>query len=227
MTTLDSYIRRYVSISAVIDTLRRKELALLDPQNWDDKNDSYFMSLYKIHKNIPALYALCASSCSETYHHWRVFTGGADGACIEIERQPFEEALNQERTIRFGLVEYLKLEQIDQLHSTEFERLPFCKRVGFAAEEEYRIVAWSHEKQANALGLEIELRWINKIYLNPWMPKPLADSLKQTLRELPGCSKLSIGRSLLINSQRWKEAGERMVKHQPTKPLVKHLLKKR
>lgn len=40
-------IRRYTSIPGVIDTLRRRQLPLLDPQYWDDRNDSYFMRLYK------------------------------------------------------------------------------------------------------------------------------------------------------------------------------------
>ena len=47
MTELKKFVRRYTSISAVIDILAREELPLLDPQTWDDRNDRYFMSLYK------------------------------------------------------------------------------------------------------------------------------------------------------------------------------------
>ena len=72
MVILTKFIRRYTSISAVIDMLRRKEISLLDPQNWDDRNDRYFMNLYKDERNIRGLYGLCASRASETYHHWRV-----------------------------------------------------------------------------------------------------------------------------------------------------------
>jgi hypothetical protein len=60
MTTLNKFIRRYISVSAVIDTLRRGEITLLDPQSWDDRNDRYFMSLYKERKKLSGLYALCS-----------------------------------------------------------------------------------------------------------------------------------------------------------------------
>jgi hypothetical protein len=63
-------------LSAVIDTLRRRKLALLDPQNWDDRNDRRFMQLYKEAKGLSSLYAMCAARCHDTYYHWRVFTPG-------------------------------------------------------------------------------------------------------------------------------------------------------
>src|SRR5689334_9315615 len=108
MTKLKKYIRRYTSISAVIDILKRQELSLLDPQSWDDRNDRYFMALYKEKKRLRGLYGLCAAQCSETYHHWRVFTGTSDGACIEIKRDVLESSI-REPNVRFGSVEYLLL----------------------------------------------------------------------------------------------------------------------
>lgn len=66
MAKLERLIRRYSSIAATIDILRRKELPLLDPQNWDDRNDRYFMNLYREKKDLGGLYGLCAATCSET-----------------------------------------------------------------------------------------------------------------------------------------------------------------
>ncbi len=79
MAKLKGYIRRYLPLSAVIDTLRRRKLALLDPQNWDDRNDRHFMQRYKEAKGLSSLYAMCAAVRHETYYHWRVFTPGAEG----------------------------------------------------------------------------------------------------------------------------------------------------
>lgn len=93
MTELTGYVRRYTTISAVIDILQRKELPLLDSQTWDDRNDRYFMDLYKQSRKLGGLYGLCAARCGETYHHWRVFTGNSDGASIEINRAKLEVAL--------------------------------------------------------------------------------------------------------------------------------------
>lgn len=220
MTKLNKFIRRYASVSAVINTLRRREIALLDPQNWDDRNDRHFMNLYKEQKRLPGLYALCAAQCSETYHHWRVFTSGADGACLEIKRAPFEAALGRNRDISFGAVEYLLLKDVEFFTIKDIERLPFCKRAGFKAEEEYRVIARSDYPQAAALSVEFDISWINTIYLNPWMPQPLAESVKSTLQSLVGDSKVSIQRSRLIDSQRWKNAGDRAAGSLPSKAKI-------
>lgn len=141
MVKLEHFIRRYSSIAATIDILRRKELPLLDPQNWDDRNDRYFMNLYRERKKLGGLYGLCAATCSETYHHWRVFTNAADGACIEIRRQDLEASLDELEGARYGEVEYLKLEEVETLGPNDCDNLPFVKRVGFQPEDEYRIIA--------------------------------------------------------------------------------------
>ena len=211
MVRLKSFVRRYTSISAAIDILVRRELPLLDPQTWDDRNDRYFMSLYKEKKKLGGLYGLCAARCSETYHHWRVFTGTSDGACIEIKREPFEAALTKLEGVSFGNVEYLRLDEIEQPKAIGVERMPFVKRVGFTAEEEYRVIAETEEDQKTALSIEFPHNMINCIYLNPWLPKTIADSLRKTLRTIPGCGKLRVNRSQLIESGRWKRAGDEIV----------------
>ncbi|MBU0724537.1 MAG: DUF2971 domain-containing protein [Alphaproteobacteria bacterium] len=207
-----TFLRRYTSIAAVIDILRRKELPLLDPQSWDDRNDRYFMSLYKESGELGGLYGLCAATCKETYHHWRVFTNAADGACIEIRREPLEERLQELPGVSFGEVDYLVLGKVENLGPGDRKRLPFVKRWGFEPESEYRIIAETTEAQRPALSIDFPLSLIGRIHLNPWLPAPIADSLKATLREIPGCSKLPIARSQLIESGRWKVAGDTVIR---------------
>lgn len=220
MTELTGYVRRYTTISAVIDILQRKELPLLDPQTWDDRNDRYFMDLYKQSRKLGGLYGLCAARCAETYHHWRVFTGNSDGACIEINRAKLEVALAELEGVRYGEVDYLKLFQVERLTPRDLDRLPFLKREGFTAEMEYRIIAETVEDQTPALPIPFPVSMINCIYLNPWLPKPLADSLRKTLRSIPGCRDLKINRSLLIDSGRWKSAGDAITGKKPPKKLI-------
>ena len=215
-----TFIRRYTSIAAVIDILRRKELPLLDPQTWDDRNDRYFMSLYKEDRGLGGLYGLCAATCRETYHHWRVFTDTADGACIEIRREPLEERLADLPGVRFGDVDYLILERVEALSSADVDRLPFVKRWGFQPETEYRIICETAEPQRAALAIDFPVSLIGRIYLNPWLPASIAASLKETLQEIPGCSRLPIARSHLIDSGRWKSAGDKVVGKQSA-PSIK------
>jgi len=220
MGKLKSFIRRYTSIAATIDILRRKELPLLDPQSWDDRNDRYFMSLYKENQGIAGLYGLCAATCSETYHHWRVFTAAADGACIEIKRVPLETVLTALPGVRFGEIDYLLLDQVEKLGSADRASLPFVKRAGFKPEDEYRIIAETKDAQTPALAIEFPVRLINKIYLNPWLPASIAESLTETIRSIPGCERISVTRSYLIDNGRWKRSGDRVV-GKPKAPKIK------
>lgn len=211
MTDNPAYLRRYTSIAAAIDILARGELPLLNPETWDDRNDRRFMEAYrKAKKPTGSLYGLCAAGCAETYHHWRVFTSAADGACIEIRRAPMEAALRGMPEVRFGFMEYLKLDEVDGLSPLDLERLPFVKRHGFKPENEYRIILESDLPQTSALSIEFPRDWIGRIYLNPWLPATLAETMIGMMRAVPGCEALSVQRSSLIENERWKRASERV-----------------
>jgi hypothetical protein len=217
---LEKHIRRYTSIAAVIDMLRRKEFTLLDPTSWDDRNDGHFMELYKGERGVGALYAACATTSSQTYHHWRVFTHGADGACMELRREPLEAALLRIPEVRFREMDYLTITEIEELDKSAAPRLPFIKRGGFAAELEYRIIAEVDEVQREAIGIQMAVSWIRKIDLNPWLPRSLAQSITETIHAIAGCEKLSVGRSLLIENSQWKRAGDKIVGVTPGPRLV-------
>jgi hypothetical protein len=219
-------VRRYTSIPAVIDILRRKQLAILDPRNWDDKNDRHFMELYKEHKRVGGLYGLCAAKCPETYHHWKVFTGGGTGgACMVLNRQKLERHLQAVKmpevtNIRFGDVKYLNLSQVRGLGPKDMNRLPFLKRVGFMDEDEYRIVIETTNDDQSAVFIDCPISWIDCIYLNPWLPKSQAESLIATLKQLPGCKSLDVRRSFLIDSSTWKQAGDEVAGKSPKRFLI-------
>ena len=79
-------LRRFTNLAATIHMLRTRTITLLDPGTWDDKNDAFFMAQYKRQKDLKALLALCFADCPETYHHWRVFSHGADGVRVEFDK---------------------------------------------------------------------------------------------------------------------------------------------
>jgi len=204
-------IRRYTSLSGVVDILRRQQLPLLNPESWDDRNDRYFMDLYKEARQLGGLYALCAAQCAETYHHWKVFTGGAEGACLEIRREPFEALLSQLQHVRFKTVDYLVLEKVDRLRPQDLANLPFCKRYGFTDEIEYRVIAETAEPQQPVLRIDFPLELIGRIELSPWLPDAVAESVQAVLSSITADHAIEIRRSRLIDNDRWKRAGDRVV----------------
>src|SRR3990167_8422654 len=91
---LERYVRRYTTLSSALDTLVQRHLVLLNPSKWDDLNDVRFMELFRSQANAGSVLALCCTLATETYHHWRIFTQGMEGICIEFERRSLESKLS-------------------------------------------------------------------------------------------------------------------------------------
>jgi len=217
-------IRRYMSIAALLDTLRRQELAILNPESWDDRNDRLFMRVYKNHKNAGGLYGMCSALCGETYHHWKIFAGGASGACLVLKRRRLETFLGSHQLepgteIRYGEVAYLKLDEVKELSRNDIENLPFLKRYGFKDEDEYRIVIETAADQQPAIFIDCPHEWIDSVYINPWLYEKQAQSLIETIREIPGCEGLDVRPSQLTDSTTWREAADRIA-GKPSRPTL-------
>jgi len=208
-------IRRYTSIPVAIDMVSRGELVLLDPSRWEDRNDRHYMQLYKERNAIGGLYALCGATCAETYHHWRVFTASADGACVEFYKEKLEAILLDHAHVRAKEVRYLTLESIAQLGPRSARDLPFLKRYAFKPESEYRIIAESAEPQRPTLAIPLPLDCIARILLNPWLSDGLAATMKTTIAAIPDSTSITVEHSHLLENAKWKRAGERIAGRQP------------
>ncbi len=93
MTVTLNFLRRYGDLPSLIHLLTTHSITFLDPESWDDKNDSLFMRLYKENQSLDTLLALCFSQETETYHHWSVFAKGPSGVCISFKKQALLDEL--------------------------------------------------------------------------------------------------------------------------------------
>ena len=209
----DEIVRRYTNIAAIIDVLTRKQLSLLDPLTWDDRNDRHFMNLYQQHVGAKKVYAACCTLSDETYHHWRVFGGFQIGAYLEFDRGRLEShlsALQKSHELRFDVVRYYTLEKIEERKIGPSD-LPFAKRWGFQAEKEYRIIANGDNEEQTSYSIPVPVDLIGRVVVNPWLPQSVYDSLRDVLRKIEGCEKLRVAKSRLIDSTRWKVAGIKII----------------
>lgn len=208
--SLAKYVKRYTTLSSALDTLKSSRLTLLNPSKWDDTNDSYFMELYQQTRGHGSILALCCTMATETYHHWKIFSGGTEGVYLEIDREGLESSFAGNDQIDARQVEYLKVSQLEAFTEADLDRLPFVKREGYGDEREWRILAHSEKTLLQIMAVSLDLRLINRVVFNPWMPQALVDNLRGMIHALPGCERMKISRSLLTNSARWKAAGDRL-----------------
>jgi len=209
MATTKNFLRRYTDLPALIHLLRTASVTFLDPSSWDDKNDAYFMNLYKEKTGLTTLLAICCSMESETYHQWRVFSNGPSGVCISFKRQELIDVLEANEAVRSGEVKYLKIKQL-KTSNAAIDEMPFLKRAPYGPEHEFRFIYESKTTRLRSKTYPVPLRCIDKIYLSPWMPEVVADSVRDTLKEIRGVSSIRILHSTLIRNDQWQSYGNRI-----------------
>jgi hypothetical protein len=202
--------RRYTNLAAVIHLLQTRDITLLNPATWDDRNDAYFMAEYKRLLQAKTVLALCFAESEETYHHWRVFSHGADGVCLEFDKQALLSAFDGQKQIRLGGVNYRQIRTLRARTEISVEELPFLKRLPYQDEKEFRIVYADKDATEEFRDFPIDLAWIRRITLSPWMSQALSRSVVKTLRAIPGCEKLQISRSTLVGNSEWQELTSRV-----------------
>lgn len=201
---MERLLRRYTELPYVIDYLHTEELALLNPARWDDLNDSFYTEEYARQSDFKSVYALCLADCAETYHHWRVFSHGSGGACIQFKRQEFIDAISKEKGLRSKGVTYKTIKEL-RSNKPLLDELPFLKRYAFQNEGEFRLFYATTKKGPAIHRISVPRSCIDRVILSPWLTDVVAKRVKETLKSIPGCSKVKIYRSTLVENEDWKK----------------------
>jgi hypothetical protein len=201
---MDNFLNRYTSFAALLAMLQNREITLLSPGFWEDRNDAFTMSEYKSRKQLGTLLALCFSQAEETYHYWRVFTHGGDGVCITFRRAALLNALKTDG-VRSGPVTYRKIADLPKLRP-RLEQLPFLKRVPYEDEREFRLVYEDRLAEIETRAFPIPLACISRVTLNPWTAPPLAKAMKTAIKAVAGCANLKVYQTTLLENDSWKKA---------------------
>lgn len=184
----ETHFLRYTDLPSVIHVLSNRQLTLLSPDTWDDKNDSTFISLYKEKKQLKSVLALCFTQASQTYHHWRVFAPASAGICLHFSGQALRDAVNKCTGVSLGTVEYLTINEF-RARSISVDDLPFLKRSQFKPEQEARLLWESATDDRTSLSLPIKVAAISRITLSPWLHPSLADGVKKLLKTVSGSTR--------------------------------------
>jgi hypothetical protein len=202
------FIRRYTTLPFLLDLLENKQIALLNPENWEDKNDAHYLNLYKGNKDLASVLALCFTAADETYHHWKVFAGNTAGVCIQYDKDKLFRLLNKVNGIRTGDVVYRKLKDARKSLLTPDE-LPFIKRYAFRDEKEVRVLFEDEREEMLIKQIKISLSVIDKIILNPWIPSAVYKSTAAVINQIDGCRSLRVNKTTLVDNEQWKKIGLR------------------
>lgn len=201
---MSAFLRRYTDLPFLFDYLRTKELALLSPKSWDDKNDSFFVDQYAKAYGLQSTFALCLTEAPETYHHWRVFTSGSSGVCIEFKKDDLIAHAQKIPNLRAEPVVYKTIKSLRAANPLP-NQLPFLKRQAFSDEAEFRLFVARPDLSSEPIRFSIPANAVNRIVLSPWIPKTVSDQVKTTIKEIPGFKIVKVYRSTLVENEGWKQ----------------------
>ncbi|WP_449472604.1 hypothetical protein [Sphingobium chungangianum] len=204
-------LKRFTSLAAVLDMLVERRLTLLSPATWDDRNDTAYVEAYRQARGVEKIFAMCFTQAPETFHHWRVFSGGLEGMRVNIDKQALLRSLRNDPCYVWNDVEYRTLERMAAARTIDVFDIPFLKRYAFRDELEFRLLYECSDLNAPVHYVPIKRSWIKTITVSPWMPQSLFESVKTAIRSIDGCDRLKVQRTSLRENDRWKGAIKRIV----------------
>lgn len=196
-------LRRYTSLSVLIDMIQRRAISFMNPAFWDDRNDAFSLERFRELEGCGSVLALCLTGAEETYHHWKVFSPGMEGVCIWFDREGLIEQFEQDtEELLHGDVTYHTISDLKTMRPAA-DRIPFLKRIQFSDEQEYRFLITEDERHIDRCAQAIDLALVTRVTLSPWMPVSIADSVKQAISNVSGGS-IRAYRSTLVENRQWK-----------------------
>jgi len=199
-------LSRYTSIPAMLDTLARRRIALLDPSTWLDRNDREMMLAYAAAAPQRRVFAYCMAEGREAAHHWQVYADGGRGARINFDQGRLLAALEGRPEIRHDTVSYVQWRDLEA--SLPSDRYPFIKRQVFSSEKEYRIVATVTGEPSDSLSYDVPIptNCITSVYISGELPAAHFDTLEALIHKNPGFERLRVRHSGLLRSDKWARA---------------------
>jgi hypothetical protein len=221
------YLYRYTKIPCLQNILNNRVLTLKDQEGWEDTNDVYFIEVYKRNLRIKSVLTLCFAQyktnikSTEKYHHWKIYSGDTTGVCIQFNKNELithcQEILGN--SLHCGKVLYKKITTFEKDVDTrriQLDDLPFIKRIAFNDEREYRFI-YNSDEYITRKDIPISISNITRIIFNPWISIAEYNHFREEIRNIKGCKKINVQRSTCLDSERWKNVGDRIAKLSETK----------
>ncbi len=204
-----NFLNRYTSLPFLLDTLYYKRLTLLDPITWDDKNDSYFLELYKNSLKLKTVLALCFTENKyQKYHHWKVYSGNSSGICIQFDKDELIRCYESISGVRYNSVSYKTIAELTKDQQLGCKDMPFIKRKAFSDEKEFRFIYQSNVEEIQSKVVSIELSSILKITFNPWIHESVYKSVSKVIRGIEGCKGIKMAQTRLLSYEKWRIVGK-------------------
>lgn len=168
------WLKKYMKIEHLQDTLKNNELYMGKPENWSDKNDAAALKAFARHKGWSSdIRVTCLTRNSDRYHFWDIYGKCEEGVCLWYDFDKLLLDIKHEYTLDptlgWGPVRYYTVAKL--LRKCHASGLALAKRKQYHHENEFRIFR-QHSPSSDehaATHLKFQPESLRRIYLNPWI----------------------------------------------------------
>jgi hypothetical protein len=178
--------------------LKYSKIRLSDPKYWEDKNDVEYIEAYRKKKRLKKVFAICFTKDIETIYHWSTVSELSNICYISFDKDKLVETIEGKSGYRHGEIKYLQVKELPS-KLKKIADIPFCKRLPYANESEYRII-YDSKNYIKDKYLPIDLRIIKKITVGQKMSFDLYELLKNEIKTKYG---LKVYKSTVYENKTW------------------------
>lgn len=206
------WLKKYMKLEHLKDTLENKRLFLGDPNSWEDKNDAKLMELFKEARGYAAIRATCLTASDDRYHFWDIFGKKERGVCLWFDRVQLLDDISHDPNLCAGEVQYY---MPGSLETKTVDHLPFAKRVQYVDEREFRVLRCYQKGEKVKGALRFRPSSLKRVYLNSWLTRKSGQvemwesKIKDWTRGYSPSHRICVKRNRVTDYQEWKLAAEK------------------
>lgn len=202
-------IYRFMHFEYLLDLLKNHRLPLINPSEWEDKND-VFASKLSCKDN--EMIGICCFTLSKSNSIYRWSKMAPNNLCVRVEfdMDKIKASLSQKMVMKE--VQYKSVEEL-QSDIIEIKDCPFIKSKPFKQENEIRIVAYKSVADENKFVKIVDYLSgvpsdaVNNIRFSPFLDQKMFRLVRELLRKnlvANNWKNVKISQSRILDKEKWE-----------------------
>ena len=203
-------IYRFVHFEHLLDLIKNHRLPLINPLEWEDKNDVFASKLGSKDNDVMGI---CCFTLSKSNSIYRWSKMAPNNLCVRVEfdMDKIKARLSQKMVMKE--VQYKSAEELESYVVETKKDCAFIKSKPFKPEKEIRIVTYQSETGENEKIVDyldnLPSDVIKGIRFSPFLDQEMYCLIKELLRKYlkaNNWAKTKISQSEILNKEKWQNA---------------------
>ncbi|PBC66550.1 hypothetical protein BGX14_2174 [Fibrobacter sp. UWS1] len=203
-------IYRFVHFEHLLDLIKNHRLPLINPLEWEDKNDIFASKLSSKDNDVMGI---CCFTLSKSNSIYRWSKMAPNNLCVRVEFDMDKIKARLSQKMMMKEVQYKSAEELESYVVETTKDCAFIKSKPFKPEKEIRIVTYQSETGENEKIVDyldnLPSDVIKGIRFSPFLDQEMYCLIKELLRKYlkaNNWAKTKISQSEILNKEKWQNA---------------------